>query len=101
MAISRTLPPGGGSGRRATIAFFHAEGAMAGYSGTPLPKKLGIKDDHAVLVIDAPAGFAATLAPLPHGVELKTEFTGGDSYDVIVFFTKSRADLQKRFKALM
>jgi hypothetical protein len=36
---------------------------MAGYSGTPLPKKLGVKPGHRVLLADAPGDF--TLAPLP------------------------------------
>ena len=31
---------------------------MTGYSGTPLPRKLGIKPDHSVLVLGAPEGFA-------------------------------------------
>ncbi len=74
---------------------------MAGYSGTPLPKKLGIKDDHAVAIIDAPADFLPTLAPLPSGVALHTDFAAADSYDIILFFTKSRADLQRRFEVLM
>ena len=38
----------------------------AGYSGTPLPKKLGIKPGHRVMVLSAPDGFEA--AALPEGV---------------------------------
>ena len=38
---------------------------MAGYSGTPLPEKLGIKPDARVAVLGAPEGFAATLGELP------------------------------------
>jgi len=74
---------------------------MAGYSGTPLPRKLGIKDGHAVALLEAPDGFAATLSPLPQGVALYTEFAATSSYDIILFFTKSRAELQRRFKVLM
>jgi len=37
---------------------------MAGYSGTPLVKKLGVKENHRVALIDAPDGFLATLTPL-------------------------------------
>ena len=38
---------------------------MAGYSDTPLAKKLGIKDGFKVFVVDAPAQYRALLAPLP------------------------------------
>jgi Protein of unknown function (DUF3052) len=74
---------------------------MAGYSGTPLPKKLGIKDNHVVALLDAPVGFGPTLTPLPHNVALHTDLAVAESFDVILFFTKSRSDLQRRFKALM
>ena len=67
---------------------------MAGYSGTPLPKKLGIKDGHRVAAIDAPPDFAA----LVDGVELATTLRG--TFDVIVFFTTERATLEKRLDAL-
>jgi hypothetical protein len=45
---------------------------MAGYSGTPLAKKLGIKEGFKVLTIQAPAEYQALLAPVPQSVE----FTG-------------------------
>ena len=41
---------------------------MAGYSGTPLAQKLGIKAGQKVLTINAPAAYAKLLAPLPEGV---------------------------------
>ena len=41
------------------------------YSGTPLPKKLGIKEGSRVAIVDAPEGFAATLTPMPGGVEVR------------------------------
>ena len=40
----------------------------AGYSGTPLARKLGIKEDHGLLLIDAPPDYLDLLAPLPPGV---------------------------------
>src|SRR4029077_11061033 len=40
-------------------------------------------------------------APLPSSVTPVTVFRAGDSYDVILFFTKSRSELQRRFPALM
>jgi len=61
---------------------------MAGYSGTPLAKKLGIKPGHAVHAIDAPAGYRALLAPLPDGVTFVSRLS--DSVDVVhVFVTKA------------
>jgi hypothetical protein len=43
---------------------------MAGYSGTPLPKKLGIKPNHAVALINAPDGFEETFEEMPSDVEI-------------------------------
>jgi len=56
----------------------------AGYSGTPLPKKLGIREGSRVAVVSAPDGFTRVLAPLPPGVELRTGARG--RCDVVVFF---------------
>ena len=71
---------------------------MAGYSGTPLAKKLGIKEGHRVAFPSAPAGFAELLGELPDGVEVKSRASG--PLDVIVFFTKRRAELERRLPAL-
>jgi hypothetical protein len=71
--------------------------AVAGYSGTPLPRKLGIKAGHTVTFPRAPKGFARTLGPLPDGVRVKQRATG--PVDVIVAFIDSRADLERRFRA--
>src|SRR6478609_4878950 len=67
---------------------------MAGYSGTPLPKKLGIKPGHRVLLSGAPAGFALT--ELPDGVTVHTSAARGD-YDVVVAFALTLAVLERRF----
>jgi hypothetical protein len=67
---------------------------MAGYSGTPLPRKLGIKDESRVAAIDAPPEFAA----LVEGVDLSSQLRG--RFDVIVFFTTERRKLEKRLAAL-
>ncbi len=45
-------------------------GPVAGYSGTPLAKKLGIKPEHRLAVLGAPDGFA--IPDLPDGVEART-----------------------------
>lgn len=72
---------------------------MAGYSGTPLPKKLGIKDEHRIALLNAPEDFDRTLGQLPPGVSVETEARNG-SFDVMVFFTSKRTELQRRFAGL-
>src|ERR1022692_2254503 len=49
----------------------------AGYSGTPLPRKLGIKPGHVIALIGAPAGFAGTLEPLPERVTVQAGRAAG------------------------
>jgi len=72
---------------------------MAGYSGTPLPRKLGIKSGHRVLALGAPEGFAdGTLGELPDGVALRTTARG--TADVIVSFHDRRAELARRMPRL-
>jgi hypothetical protein len=69
---------------------------MAGYSGTPLPEKLGIKPGHRIGLLSAPPGFE--LEGLPEGVRLIRRAQG--SFDVIVFFTRRRAELVRRLSRL-
>jgi hypothetical protein len=64
-----------------------------GYSGTPLPQKLGIKPGSRVLLDGAPAGF--DLGPLPEGATLSTRVVS--SYDVAVLFTTDATRLAKRW----
>ena len=72
---------------------------MTGYSGTPLPRKLGIKPGHRVLALDAPEGFVdGSLGELPDGVALRTTARG--SADVIVSFHDRRAVLARRMPRL-
>jgi hypothetical protein len=71
---------------------------MAGYSGTPLSTKLGIKEGHRVAFPSAPGGFHGLLGELPDGVAERSRVRG--PLDVIVFFTKSRAELERRLPAL-
>ena len=66
----------------------------AGYSGTPLPQKLGIKEQHKVALIGAPSGF--TLGALPMGVALQRSLAGKAVLDVLVVFVTRRADLVAR-----
>jgi hypothetical protein len=76
----------------------HTICSMAGYSGTPLAKKLGIKEDARVAFIAAPAGFEERLEPLPAGVQVKAQARG--PLDVLVFFTKRAGELERRFERL-
>jgi hypothetical protein len=71
---------------------------VAGYSGTPLPKKLGIKEGHDVAFVAAPADFRETLGELPADVRVKSRATG--PLDVIVLFVTRRAELERRFERL-
>jgi len=68
---------------------------MAGYSGTPLAKKLGIKGGHSVVLLTPPPDFERTLDGLPAGVRFTRAAKG--NADVVLMFTKSRADFEKRF----
>ena len=62
---------------RPGVANAAAVTATAGYSGTPLPKKLGIKEGSRLALVAAPDGFLeSTLAPLPDQVELRARARG-------------------------
>ncbi|HEV2755091.1 MAG TPA: DUF3052 domain-containing protein [Actinomycetota bacterium] len=64
----------------------------AGYSGTPLAKKLGIKEGSALALVAAPDGWA--VPDLPSGVTVKTSLRG--AFDVAVVFVRSAAELRRR-----
>jgi hypothetical protein len=71
----------------------------AGYSGTPLPRKLGIKPGHRVALLGAPDGFeTGTLGELPDGARVARRARG--KADVIVSFHTARAELERRLPAL-
>jgi hypothetical protein len=63
----------------------------AGYSGTPLAKKLGIKPGSAVFVSKAPSNYEALVAPLPDGVTITTKMSAAT--DIAHLFCKSKAEL--------
>jgi hypothetical protein len=70
-----------------------------GYSGTPLPKKLGIEKNSVVVVIDAPKEFARTLGVLPDGAELRTRATR--ERNLTIWFVKSARRYQAQFRPVM
>jgi hypothetical protein len=67
----------------------------AGYSGTPLVKKLGIKEGHRVRFIGAPRTFAATIGALPPRVQVASART--PSLDCVVLFVSTIVGLKKAF----
>ncbi|MEZ0229403.1 MAG: DUF3052 family protein [Planctomycetota bacterium] len=69
---------------------------MAGYSGTPLPKKLGVKEGHRLALVSAPPGFEKTLGPVP--AEVTKGLAKGAPFDVIVWFVKERGALEAGFE---
>jgi hypothetical protein len=73
-------------------------GTHKDYSGTSLPKKLGIREGSRVFVAGAPAGFDDVLGPLPSGVERLGR--AGRAMDVVVLFTTGERELRSRFGKL-
>src|SRR3954451_15583032 len=71
---------------------------VAGYSGTALPRKLGIKPNSRLALVSPPPGFLDTLGPLPDGVRLRDSARGRN--DVILFFATRQAELARRFPKL-
>ena len=71
---------------------------MAGYSGTPLPKKLCIKEGARVALVNAPPDFVSVLGALPDGAEFVSPSRKG--LDVVLLFARSRAELVRRFEGL-
>lgn len=70
----------------------------AGYSGTPLARKLGIKPGMRVWIAAAPDGFRDWLAPLPEGVAF--DGRAGAHTDLAHVFVTERADLLGRLRRL-
>jgi hypothetical protein len=70
---------------------------MAGYSGTPLAKKLGIKEGSQLLLVGAPEAYAALLEPLPGGVQLDTQLS--EATDIVQIFSVRRDELQQLLAA--
>jgi len=80
----------------------HTFMTSAGYSGTPLAKKLGIKENAAVIVANAPENYGELLAPLPAGATIFEKPV--KNADIVHFFTNSRDELARglaKYKALI
>jgi hypothetical protein len=68
---------------------------MAGYSSTPLPKKLGIKEGSRIALINAPKDFARELGELPPNAEIVTRVT--KPLDIVVLFVLNERALLRDF----
>jgi hypothetical protein len=71
---------------------------MAGYSGTPLPQKLGIKPGLIVVVIDPPENYRKLLSQIPSGVNFATRPVRNTKF--IHLFIKERRALEKHLSSL-
>jgi hypothetical protein len=80
------------------VAGGQSQGGRAGYSGTPLAAKLGIRAGSRVALLQAPDGFDDALAPLPDGVRVLRRLA--PALDVAVLFVTERRELERRFPAV-
>jgi hypothetical protein len=71
---------------------------MAGYSGTPLLKKLGVKTGYRVALVNAPRNFKEELGALP--ATAKFASATADSLDLILAFVSSERELKLKFGSL-
>jgi hypothetical protein len=71
-----------------------------GYSGTPLPRKLGIQEGHKVAILRPPTGFRRTLGEVPRGATLQNGFAGKALLDVIVAFVTRRSQLERQLASI-
>jgi hypothetical protein len=71
---------------------------MAGYSSTPLAKKLGFREGSRIGLVNAPKNFEKELGKLPHNAELVKRLT--NSLDIILFFVLTERALLRDFARL-
>ena len=72
--------------------------SAAGYSGTPLAKKLGIAESSRVFLVNPPEGYESLVEPLPAGVVFETQ--ANQSVDIAHVFVIEKEDLSKRLAVL-
>ena len=70
----------------------------AGYSGTPLPQKLGLAEGRSICLIGAPPGYRKSLAPLPDGVRFAARVSA--ETDIVQLFVTRRSDLERRMREI-
>jgi hypothetical protein len=71
---------------------------MAGYSGTPLPRKLGVKEDQKIALINAPLNFERELGVIPANTKLVKRLVA--PLDLVLFFVDREKTLSKQFPEL-
>jgi hypothetical protein len=71
---------------------------MAGYSGTPLPQKLGIKPGMIVVAIDPPENYRKLLGEIPSGVNFATRPVGNTKF--VHLFAARRGELARQLSLL-
>jgi hypothetical protein len=71
---------------------------MAGYSGTPLPKKLGVKENQRIALINAPDSFGESLGELPHNTQIVNRLTS--PLDLVMLFVDQEKQLVKQFPSI-
>ena len=67
--------------------------SVAGYSGTPLPKKLGLKEGGVMVLLNAPAGIEQWMVPLPAGATIVSKMAANNG--LVVLFCKDVTALRK------
>lgn len=72
---------------------------MDGYSGTPLAKKLSIKEGYRVRITGAPANYLKLLSPIPKDVRISSRIA--KRIDIWHFFTKSQIELESKLPTMM
>lgn len=91
VGFSELILGAGGGGRGAA--------PIAGYSGTPLARKLGIVAGVRVHVVGGPADYESLLTPLPEGVRFAASVD--ETVDVVHLFCTRRADLERRLRSVL
>jgi hypothetical protein len=72
---------------------------MAGYSGTTLPKKLGLRENQRIALVNAPAGFEKTLGVLPQNAHIVKRLS--NPLDLVMLFVDQEKQLTKQFSSIV
>ena len=71
-----------------------------GYSGTPLPKKLGIREGQTVVLLDAPPDIEREIEPLPADVKFNRGLPKGAALEMVLLFTTKKRAFQSHLRAV-
>jgi len=72
---------------------------MAGYSGTPLVLKLGIKEGARVFLVNAPKDYVKLISPVPKGVRFSSRLSSGT--DLVHIFSTEQRQLREALRAAL